>query len=87
MSHDAQLAAQDVIRKRFVGVPDPIRCLTIAQTCERIGIARSTFAQLRKAGKGPRREIRIYGSPRFRETDLAEWLDGFYLKTTEEDKG
>lgn len=50
------------------------RFLTIAQVCEELGVARSTFYDWRAKGAAPR-SIRLpNGELRIRRTDLDTWL-------------
>ncbi|HOF63148.1 MAG TPA: helix-turn-helix domain-containing protein [Dermatophilaceae bacterium] len=50
------------------------RFMTVAQVCEELGVARSTFYDWRAKGAAPR-SIRLpNGELRIRRTDLDSWL-------------
>jgi len=51
------------------------RHLTIADLCEELGIARSTFYDWRVKGRAPRCIKLPNGDLRIRRTDLDHWLD------------
>jgi excisionase family DNA binding protein len=50
--------------------------LTIADLCEELGIARSTFYDWRAAKKAPRCIKLPNGEIRIRRADLERWLEG-----------
>ncbi|MFJ9392143.1 helix-turn-helix transcriptional regulator [Nocardioides sp. NPDC101246] len=50
--------------------------LTIADLCDELGVARSTFYDWRAAKKAPRCIKLPNGEIRIRRTDLDRWLEG-----------
>lgn len=51
------------------------RHLTIAETCEELGVARSTFYEWRAKGRAPRCIKLPNGDLRIRRAELDRWLE------------
>jgi predicted DNA-binding transcriptional regulator AlpA len=49
--------------------------MTIAEVCDELKVARSTFSEWRATNRGPRCKKLPNGSVRIRRVDLESWLD------------
>ena len=61
-------------RNTFRTTPTERRHLTIAELCDELGVARSTFYDWRAKGAAPRSMKLPNGELRIRRTDLDTWL-------------
>ena len=67
-------ARRQGVRVRTPGPATIRRHLTIAELCDELGVARSTFYDWRAKGAAPRCMKLPNGEIRIRRTDLDQWL-------------
>ena len=73
-SHASTSARPQGVSVRTPGPAITGRHLTIAQLCDELGVARSTFYDWRAKGASPRCIKLPNGEIRIRRTDLDQWL-------------